>query len=115
MKLHFFLALTLVSAVVTAQSLDTKIDLQRTSPAQSSEPPPPDTSDVVPLSAFEAIQAPSSAELWSTHPAPSRPLRLQLDANLKYIRPASPPPPVAPRIPGREPSEPRAPAPSDWR
>lgn len=109
MKLHFFLALILASAAVAAQTLDSTMDEQP-------ETPPPDTSDAVPMSAFEAIQAPQPAGLSSVEPArPAPPLKLQLDANLKHIGPYSPPPPVQPRIPGREPGEPRAPSPADWR
>lgn len=116
MRLHFFLALILASAVVTAQTLDSHIDVQRAAPDAPSEAPPPDTSDVVPLSAFEAIQAPPSATGVPDHRAGrAPPVRLQLDANLKHMGPSTPPPPIAPRIPGREPDEPRAPAPSDWR
>lgn len=95
MKLHFFLALALLFPdAAAAQSLDQTL---------SGEPAsPPDTSGSVPLSSFEAIQAPP-------------PLRLQIDPNLSPIGPFTPPPPVAPRIPGKEPQQPRPPAPSDWR
>ena len=113
MKLHIFLALLLASAVVAAQTLDSTMDQP---PTESSEAPSPDTSEVVPMSAFEAIQTPQPAGLSPAQPATaSPPLKLQLDANLKHIGPYSPPPPVQPRIPGREPAEARAPSPADWR
>jgi len=109
MKLHFFLALALLFPdAAAAQSLDQTL---------SGEPAsPPDTSGSVPLSSFEAIQAPPplgpSAGGAATAPPP---LRLQIDPNLSPIGPFTPPPPVAPRIPGKEPQQPRPPAPSDWR
>lgn len=121
MKLHIFLALLVASAAVAAQTLDSTMEQQPAEPqpdaaTQPSEASPPDTSDAVPMSAFEAIQAPPAAGLSPTQPAtPAPPLRLQLDANLKHIGPYTPPPPVAPRIPGKELPAPRSPAPSDWR
>ena len=109
MKLHIFLALVLVASVAAAQSLDETL-------TPASEAPPPDTSDAVPMSAFEAIQPPpplgSSASGAATAPPP---LKLQLDSHLHQVGPYTPPPPVTPRIPGKEAGEPRAPAPSDWR
>jgi hypothetical protein len=131
MKLHFLLALALLSSiallssVVTAQSLDHTMDdpakseasaLPATEAPGPSETPPPDTSETVPISSFEAIQPPQPQGL-SAHGAATAPppLKLQMDQSLGSIGPYSPPPPLAPRIPGKDADAPRPAAPSDWR